>query len=174
MTDHPGSLATTLATWVYVLHASGAPASHDGVRGHCEAVAAATNAESGDAAGLSLVDAVQELLDGDDPAAVQAVGEALYGDRLAGGFDGEDRSDRTAAIRRYQFEVGLPWLARIWERSGDQVSPNWVIVERVTDEVTAMDPNPWDDIDEERHLPVADFHVLWELDACSAVRLAKA
>lgn len=174
MTDHPGSLATTLATWVYVLHASGVPSGHDAVRTQCDAVAAATNAESGDAAGLALVGAIEDLLEGDDPDAVRAVASALYGDRLGPAFDTDDRSERTASIRRYQFEVGLPWLARIWERKGAEVAPNWVIVERVTDEVTAMDPNPWDDIDEERHIPVADFQVLWELDGCSAVHLAKA
>jgi hypothetical protein len=50
-----------------------------------------------------------------------------------------------------------------------KVHPSWLLVERVTDEVTAMDPNPWNDVDEERHIPVQDFQVLWELDACSSV-----
>ena len=64
-------------------------------------------------------------------------------------------------------------MARIWERSEKgEVAPVWIIVERVTDEVTAMDPNPWDDIDEERHIPVNDFQVQWELDGCSSVHIA--
>ena len=51
------------------------------------------------------------------------------------------------------------------------MAPTWLVVERVTEEVLAMDPNPWNDIDEERHIAVGDFHVLWELDACAAVHV---
>ena len=32
-----------------------------------------------------------------------------------------------------------------------------------------MDPNPWDDVDEERTVPLGDFQVLWELTGCSAI-----
>ena len=69
-----------------------------------------------------------------------------------------------------QFGRRLPWLARVYQRSElGAVRAVWLVIESVTDEVIAMDPNPWNDIDEERRLPVDDFHVLWELDACSSV-----
>lgn len=172
MSDPRDQVATTFATWVYVLHAAGTPASHDGIRSACEAVSAATDAEAGDAAGLALVDAIAGLVGDGSREAIAAAARAVYGDRAVDGLGEGDRDARNARIRRYQFAAGLPWLARIWERreTGD-VRPGWVIVERLTDQVTAMDPNPWNDIDEERHLPVGDFHVLWELDGCTSVHL---
>ena len=49
------------------------------------------------------------------------------------------------------------------------MQPCWLVVERVTDQVAVMDANPWNDIPEERSMPVNDFPVLWELDHCTAV-----
>ena len=45
-------------------------------------------------------------------------------------------------------------------------------VDIVEAEVAAADPNPWNDVDETRRIPVGDFQVLWELDGCTAVHLA--
>lgn len=172
MTAPRDPVATTIATWVYVLHAAGSPATHDRVRAVCESVAAASNAETGDAAGLALIDAVASLIGDGSPDAIRDAARALYGGRAAEGLGAGDRDARNARIRRYQFAAGLPWLARIWERRADgAVTPGWVIVERLTDQVTAMDPNPWNDVDEERTLPVGDFHVLWELDGCRSLHL---
>ena len=170
MGDHPSPVATTLATWVYQLHASGTDAAHEGIAVACRAVAEATDEAVGEAAGMALVAAVSEGLNAEDPAGVAAAAAEIYGERVSGALGEGDREERKARIRRYQFAAGLPWLARIWSRSdaGD-VAPLWVIVERLTHEVTAMDPNPWDDVDEERHIPVDDFQVLWELDGCSCV-----
>ncbi len=101
-----------------------------------------------------------------------SVATALYGDRVQRDLGAGDRVERTARIRKYQFASQLPWLARIWERQGESVRPSLLLVERVTDEVTAADPNPWNDIDEDRKLPVSDFHVLWELDGCASLHLS--
>ena len=163
---------TTLATWIYVLHADGMEAFDPAVVSACEAVAAARDAVAGEAAGATLVAAVAGHCTSDAPTDVLAVASALFGDRAGGGLGEGDRDARTKAIRRYQFEHGLPWMARLWERRGDgSVSPGWIIVERLTDTVQAMDPDPWDGIDEDRIFAVGDFHVLWELDGCPAVHL---
>ena len=159
----------TFATWVFTLHVAGVRASDPKVAEACEAVLRATDAKAGNAAGEQLVASVRDLItDGD----VRRAAAGLYGDRVRGDLGEGDRDIRTSRIRRYQFAAQLPWLARIWERANGEVRPGWLLVERVTDEVTAADPNPWNDVDEVRHLSVHDFHVLWELDGCSNVYVA--
>jgi hypothetical protein len=163
---------TTLATWVYVLHADGMEASDTEVRRACEAVAAAADEVAGEAAGAVLIQAVASHCSSDAPADVLAAASALYGDRASATLGQGDRDACVKAIRRYQFEHGLPWMARVWERRGDgTVTPGWVIVERVTDAVMAMDPDPWDGIDEERVFALGDFFALWELDGSPSVHL---
>jgi len=159
----------TFATWVFTLHVGGVRANDREVGEICDAVLHATDDRSGAAAGERLVAKVRTLLGAND---VTTAAARLYGDRVRHDLGAGDRDARTTRIRRYQFASQLPWLARIWERAGDSVLPNWLLVERVTDEVTAADPNPWNGVDEVRHLPVQDFHVLWELDGCSNVYLA--
>lgn len=168
--DHAALLPYTFATWVFALHQAGVPADDPEVSSACRAIAEADGREATDAAGEALVERLRALLgeEGD----VAAAARRIYGDRVAGDMGTGDRVERTHRIRKYQFARSLPWLARIWERTNGSVHPNWVLVERVTDEVTAMDPNPWNDLDEERHIPVSDFHVLWELDECASVYLA--
>ena len=173
MSDAATPLAFTLSTWVFLQHAGGNAPSHEAIKEICETVSAATDGETGEVAGESLVAEISALLDGDSPTAVTGLAQAVFGQQALNTMGVGDRAERTHRIRQFQFESGLPWLARIWERDVDgKVSPVWIIIERVTDEVTAMDPNPWDDIDEERHIPINDFHVLWELDACTSIHLA--
>ncbi|HHO53399.1 MAG TPA: hypothetical protein ENK18_21645 [Deltaproteobacteria bacterium] len=163
----------TIATWVFTLHVAGVHAADEQVSRHCQQVLEATEEQVGNAAGEALVARIRELLEGEDLDAVASLATALYGERVHRDLGSGDRSDRTARIRKYQFSSQLPWLARIWERQGGEVRPSWLLVERVTDEVTAADPNPWNDLEEERKLPVSDFHVLWELDGCSSLHLAR-
>ena len=164
---------TTLATWVYLLHTGGVSAADERVAACCADLDAAEAEEAGNAAGESLVARVSELLGGTSPGDVGALASALYGDDVAADMGAGSREDRIHRIRKYQFSRGLPWLARVYERREDGVvSPGWLLVERVTDQVAAMDPNPWDDVDEDRVLPVEDFQVLWELDGCSSVHVA--
>jgi hypothetical protein len=160
------------ATWVYLLHTSGIRAADGEVAGACDAVSGASEAKAGDAAGKRLLDRVNALFAGpSDPDRALAVAKTLYGDRAAADLGGGDRDSRSAAFRKYQFGLSLPWLARIWERSDGKVAPTWLLVEKVDGMVHAMDPNPWNDVDEERKIPVADFQVLWELDGCTSVLL---
>ncbi len=173
MSDAATPLAYTLSTWVFLQHAGGSTPAHDAIRGFCEAVAGATDEATGEAAGEALVAEITALLDGESPDAVAALATAVFGDKAKGDMGEGSREDRIHRVRQFQFDSGLPWLARIWERSAaGEVGPVWILIERVTDEVTAMDPNPWDDIDEERHIPVDDFQVQWELDGCTSVYLA--
>ncbi len=166
-------LPYTFATWVFLLHVDGEKAEVEGVVAACDAILAAEDEGAGNAAGESLVSAIRGLLEGDAPEQLLGAASALYGVRTAATLGQGDRVERTSRIRKYQFNRQLPWLARIWGRSDDgHVRPEWLLVERMTDEVQVADPNPWNDIDETRHIPVADFHVLWELDACTSVHLA--
>lgn len=163
----------TFATWVYQLFAAGVAPDDETLHERCKAVQNAPDRTTGDAAGAALVDRVGELIGAShDADAVTAAAKRLYGERVATALGEGDRDERTQRIRKYQFGRSLPWLARIWERRDGAVRPSWLLVERVTDEVTAMDPNPWNDIDEERRFPVSDFHVLWELDGCTSIQLS--
>ena len=122
------------------------------------------------AAGHALVERVAALVDDSGAEGVASFARKLYGTQVSTDLGSGDRDARLHRIRKYQFATNRPWLARIYDRDADgQVGPTWLVVERVTDEVTAMDPNPWNDIDETRRIPVDDFQVLWELDACAAV-----
>ncbi len=163
----------TFATWVFTLHVAGVVADDEPIRSACQAILQATEATAGNAAGEALVARVSELLDGDSPEAVRGAATALFGEKVAADLGDGDRDLRTARIRKYQFTSQLPWLARIWERHDHTVRPSWLLVERVTDQVTAADPTPWNDVDEERRLPVGDFHVLWELDGCSSLYIQR-
>ncbi|MFT7518959.1 MAG: hypothetical protein ACI9MC_001093 [Kiritimatiellia bacterium] len=173
MTAHyedDGNLRVAVSTWVFLLFVAGVQPQDDALAASCAAVAEATDAELGDVAGLALIERIGKMLA--DDIGVDALAMSLYGDRVSTGFSDGDRDARTHRVRAYQFSRGLPWLARIWERRSDgRVAPSWLLVERLTDQVLVMDPNPWNDIDEGRALPVQDFHVLWELDGCRSLHV---
>lgn len=168
-----GNCRFALATWMYLAHVSGHIADDAEIAAACAAVSAAEDAESGDAAGQALIDRVSAMVEGSDPATVGTLLGRLYGAAVSSDLGEGSREERLKQIRTYQFQKGLPWLARIIERHATDgtVGPEWLVIERVTDEVMAMDPNPWDDIPEERTLPTQDFLVLWELDACTSFAL---
>lgn len=171
--DPTTALAYGLATWVFLLHVAGVDADDADLHEGCRAVRSADDEEAGNAAGEALVERVKSVLAGAEPSQVKAFATRLYGDRARFDLGDGDRGERTHRVRQYQFTRSLPWLARIWERQEDgSVAPTWMVIERVTDQVTAMDPNPWNDIDETRHLPVGDFLVLWELDDCTSIALS--
>lgn len=172
--DPEANLAYAFSTWVYLLHAAGITPDDSELVTHCRAVDAAQASEEGDAAGGALVERVRSFLGSEaDPDRVIAVAAQLYGSAVVSDFGAGERSDRNQRIRRYQFDRTLPWLARIYERQiSGAVRPAWVLVERVTDRVSLLDPNPWNDIDEDRKLPVSDFQVLWELDGCRSVAVS--
>ena len=100
MGDHPSPVATTIATWVYQLHASGTTSAHEGVLAACEAVAAAADQKAGDAAGMALIDAISEILEGSEPGDISAAASAIYGDRVGSALGDGERSERTARLRR--------------------------------------------------------------------------
>jgi len=170
--DGDGNLRLVLATWIYRLHQRGVDPADEALAAACAKVDTATDTASGDAAGEVLVEAVSERVgSGAEPDAVAALAHQLYGDDLATDLGEGTRADRIARVRRYQFDRSLPWVARILERRDGHVAPSWLLVERATDRVHALDPNPWNDVDETRYLPLRDFLVLWELDGCTSLRV---
>lgn len=168
--DRTEALNYALATWVFLLHVDGIEASDAAVAEGCASVSAAVDEVAGNAAGEALVKRVAAMVDGDGADHVASFARKLYGEQVDTALGEGDRDTRLQRVRKYQFATNRPWLARIYDRDTEgEVGPTWLVVERVTDEVTAMDPNPWNDIDETRRIPVDDFQVLWELDACTAV-----
>lgn len=143
--------ATTLATYAYLLHRAGIDAP--------SIAAAATAIDKGDESAVGAL--VEGANQGASPAAALA---ALYGaDRLLALAPSTDREGRVSALRRALFGVSLPFMARIAHRDSGVLAERWVIVESFATTVKVLDPNPWDDKDEEHDLPLVDFLVRWEL-----------
>ena len=200
MSDTPkaGELHTTLATWLYYLDQAGHRAQDAGIANalgrissigqmQAEMLAAADQQDYAtaaalkaklsaskndpDALGQELVAAVEATLKGDSSEAVIAWAQSQLGAENIEGDFGGDRESRAQKARQAGFKTGLPWVAQIIDRFPDgRVGAHWVMVERVTDHVRCMDPYPWDDIDEEIEVPLADFMVKWELAGCAGLR----
>ncbi len=166
--DREALRAYTFGTWVFLLHASGVESLETTVCDRCKAIVAAPDAEAGEIAVQALIkQIVGGLAEGE-----AALAQKLYGDRVALDMGEGSRAERNRRIRMFEFKNGLPWMAQIYQRGENgTVAPVWVVVERVANKVAIMDPNPWNDIDEEYELDVSDFHVLWELAAQPSVYL---
>lgn len=166
------SLAVTLATFLFLVRRAGHPLKDPAVESACAAFD--LGGAPVEVLGKALVDAVRTHLAGARVEDVVAAIGALLGEDLVltDLGDAPDREARAAAIRRAQFGHSLPWLAVIIDRQPDgEVGRHWVMVESFDDEARVMDPNPWDDKDEERSLPIVDFMVRWELAGCRSVRV---
>ncbi len=74
-----------------------------------------------------------------------------------------DHHCHVAALRRARFGNSLPMLAGIADQHNGGVAIRWALVLDVGDDVYLLDPNPWDDIAEDRHMPLHDFIVRWQL-----------
>ena len=168
-TPKTGNLGVTLGTWLFILHTYEHSFADAEITAACAAIQAAAP-ENADDAGKALVAVVEQKVGTHaSPATVRAWLEALLGADHVAAFSGDDRATRTQQIRAYQFRSNLPFIANIIDRFPDgTVGDHWVMVERVTDTVTCMDPYPWDDLDEEYHLPLVEFMVKWELAGCPA------
>jgi hypothetical protein len=166
------NLPVTLATFTFLLRRAGRPIQDVAVDAACGAFEA--GARTPTELGADLVAAVGVHLGGDEPKHVAAALDAILG---AGASrtdlgEGADREARLGAIRRTHFGNPLPWLAQLVERTPDgRLVVRWVLVEGFDEVARVMDPNPWDDKDEERTLPINDFLVLWELTGCASVRV---
>ena len=165
-----GNLGITVGTWLFILHSYGHTLADATLAAACEKIEAA-DPDSVDQAGMELVALVQESLAVDaDAAAISAWLGTVIGSAHIGSIEGSDRAARTAHIRSYQFQSSLPLLTSVLNRFPDGVvKSHWVMVERVTQTVTCMDPYPWDDLDEEYTLPLAEFMVRWELAGCESI-----
>ena len=162
-----GDLRVTLATYLYLVREAGHAIVDPTLAEACAAVSAAGATEAA-AAGAALVDAIALAPDA-DPAAVQAFLDGAFGAGKVGALPmptgaATGREARARALRSYQFRTSLPLIAQIVDRFPDgHVGAHWVMVERVTDQVTLMDPYPWDDVDEEVSVDLIEFLVKWEL-----------
>ena len=166
-----GELATTLATWIFLLFQSGHTTSDDAVNAACADLTNPESSEDPDVLGQRLAVLVEAAV-GEAATSAEATAwlEGLYGAEHIASFSGDTRDDRLQAARAYQFQSSLPWLAVVVDRFPDgSVGPHWVMVERVTDTVTCADPYPWDDLDEEYEQDVHDFLVKWELAGLQSV-----
>jgi hypothetical protein len=172
---HPtadGNLGVTLATFLFLVRRSGIALQDPTIEAACAAFD--TGGATVEALGTALVAAVRARVGGDRFEDVVAALRGLLGaDRVRTDLgDAPDREGRAANIRRAHFGQRLPWLAVIIDRTPDgDVGRHWVMVESFDEVVRAMDPNPWDDRDEERVLPVGDFMVQWELAGCPSIRI---
>ena len=165
-----GDLSVTLATWLFILDQAGHAIAEDGLGDALEALRDAAPSEA-DHRGRQLAERIaSELGPAPDFERVAAWVRAIVGASGLRTDFGDSREGRLRAIRAAQFRSSLPWIACIIDRFPDgQVGPHWVMVERVTDRVTCMDPYPWDDLDEEYELPVVEFMVKWELAGSNAL-----
>jgi len=165
-----GNLGVTVGTWLFILHTYGHELADAEISAACAAIQSADEAGTDDA-GKALVALVDAAL-GEAPTTddVRSWLTGLLGESHVDRIEGSDRADRTHHIRAYQFRSNLPFIAHIIDRFPDgTVGGHWVMVERVTDTVTCMDPYPWDDLDEEYTLPVVEFMVKWELAGCESI-----
>lgn len=169
-----GNLAITLATWLYLLNESGHRPDHAALCAALDAVKEASGGEAADEIGRKLVEVVLgELGDDADFATVLAWASALFDKGALATDFGDSRDIRIRGVRAYEFKSSQPWIACIFDRfPSGVVGPHWVLVERVTDAVTCMDPYPWDDLDEEYAQPLVEFMVKWELAGCESLRWA--
>ena len=169
-TPKTGNLGITVGTWLFILHSYGQQFSDAQINAACQAIADAPP-EDADQAGMALVELVNGGLGGaSSPTDIRAWLQGLLGAGHVGSISGDDRAGRTQRIRAYQFRSNLPFITEIVDRFPDgTIGTHWVMVERVTDTVTCMDPYPWDDIDEEYTLPLVEFMVRWELAGCESI-----
>lgn len=163
------ALAVPIATFLLLARRAGRTVSDPTIDAALAAFEAGGSAPA--ELGAALTEAVSAVL-GDKLDDVVPTLTTLLGELRTDLGAGADRDARLTAIRRASFGNALPWLARIVDRTpAGQVIQHWVIVERFDDAARIMDPNPWDDIEEERELPIVDFLVRWELAGCESVRL---
>ena len=93
--------------------------------------------------------------------------------QIQSGFGPKSRNGKIQAIRHYEFQQSLPWLARVTNRTDSRKIEQWIMVGKVTEVVHCMDPNPWDDIEEEFNYSLNDFMIRWELCAYEAIFLGE-
>jgi hypothetical protein len=165
-----GTLAYTLATWIYLLHATGRVCADPALRQACTDLGTGIDLES---LGGALVEQIQGRLKGETAQDAQVLAAELFGTAAVLSGLGENREQALRQARRYQFHTGLPWLACVVDRFPDgHVGPHWVLVESLEERVRCLDPYPWDDLDEEFEQPLVEFLVKWELGGLAGLRYA--
>ena len=167
MNTAPDRTGTTLATWIYLLRCQGVPIADAAVDAGCAAVD-----HGGDTGAPALVAAVRSRLASSRFDDVATALRAVIGGVVGVDFGaGEDADARAGALRRATFGDNRPWLASIADRRQGALEEHLVVVSGFAETVTLMDPDPWDDVPEERSLPLAEFLVRWELAGARSLRV---
>ncbi len=178
--------ATTVAAYLLLLHKAGVQLALpvDGDAPEDDGAEAFDQFEAQlDAGGAELVEVVQAAWDTfgsvgavnglrDLPYLFAAMdadeAEALQQEVLAA----PDRDARVAVLRRAFFGNAAPLMVCLLERVADgALVARWHILEAVTGTARLLDPNPWDDVAEERHMDLTEFAVRWELAGYEVVAI---
>ncbi len=151
------STETTFATALYLLRRSGVDVANAELARLAKAVDSAKSAADAGKAAEHLAAALAQ------PGGFEAgLGRAFPGLQVQ--VVRGDKHAHASALRRARFGNPLPMLVGIADRYQGGVAIRWAIVLDVTEErVHILDPNPWDDVAEDHHLPLNDFIVRWEL-----------
>ncbi len=184
MTEDP-NFATTVASYLLLLHKSGVSLALP-VAGDVDSDEAAAEAfdqfeaqlEAGGAELVEVVSAAWRTLEGavasmrDVPQLFAAMdaddAEALQREVMAA----VDRDGRVAVLRRAFFGNAAPMMVSLLERGADgTLMRRWHILEAVTETARLLDPNPWDDVAEEREMDLTEFAVRWELAGYEVVAI---
>lgn len=164
-------LPYTLATFTFLQRRAGARVVDPAVEAACAAVAAL---EGGPDSAARLLEAVSAVVSTADVEGIsRALGRIFGAERVQVDFaSAPDREGRLARVRRATFGDNRPWIAGVADRAADgALGVHWVLVDGLYDTVRLLDPNPWNDVDEERMVPLGDFVVMWELAGGHALRL---
>lgn len=164
-------LPYTLATFTFLQRRAGGKVHDPAVESACAAVAAL---EGGPESAERLLEAVRATITTlDHPGLVTTLARIFGEPAVQVDFaQASDREGRLARVRRATFGDSRPWIAGIADRSPEgDLGVHWVLVDGLYDQVKLLDPNPWNDVDEERSVPLGDFVVLWELAGGHALRL---
>jgi hypothetical protein len=150
------SMEMTLATAVVLLRQAGLRVADSALESNAAAIdKASSRASALDAAGV-LAAALGVDLSPTSPLA--RAFPSLLAVPVSGGHD-----EHITALRRARFGNALPMLARIADRVDGRLVERWALVRDVGAQVHLLDPNPWDDVAEDRLLSLSEFVVRWSL-----------
>jgi hypothetical protein len=160
------NVAYTVATFCYLVHRSGTAIADTKVAAACKAVDEGAN----EASGKALVAVLGDVLGDGSPDAIISGLSGLFSVQ-ADAAGGASREERVAGIRRSLFGRSTPWLAWILERGEGGLFLQCVLVEGFGEAAQLMDPNPFNDIDEQVSMAIPEFMARWELAGCRSLSL---
>ena len=151
----------TVSTFLLMARRDGATIADEAINAAIERIGAEGTTEG---SGNALVAAVAPYLGDGGPDAILVGLNRLLGASLKiGVIDGSSREAAAASLRRARFGSQAPLLAWIMERQGADNAAQCVLIEDTSGQITTIDPNPFNDIDETRAFHLEDFLTRLEL-----------